>query len=116
MSDYESLAAAVLPPKEGAIRVLAVTTSASSVQDALGSDLPIRSFVTFICDQDCYLTFTAAGSNTITDPDATATTGNARTWLVPAKQPFNVVLTNTDRYFKARAAGSGMLRWYISSK
>ena len=114
MSDYEKMAAAILPPRQGDIRVLAITTSASAVQDSEVSSGP--HFITLICETAFYITFTANGTNVITDPDGTATSGNARTMLVPANQPTPFIVSQMERYFKVRGTGAGTLRWYLSSR
>lgn len=113
MSDYEKLASAVKPPMEDEIRVLAVTTSASAVQDSGITRGP--RYVTFICDVACYITFGKDGTNTVTDPDGTAASGGGRTWRLAADQPQAFLVNTVARYFKARGTASGSLRWYVSS-
>lgn len=117
MSAIENAAANIAPPIQGSIRVLSVTTSASSTQDLTEflSDSSKRTgprYITFICDVAWYITFNS--STTITDPDSTSTSGNGRTWLVPASQPYHVRVTPRHPYFKARGSASGTLRWYPS--
>jgi len=115
MSDYEKMASAVLPPMEGSISAIAITTSASTAQDTSVSAEP--RYVTFISDVAFYITFGNNGLNVgPTDPDGSAVSGNGRTWLVPASTQLNVLVTKTQRYFKARGTGSGTLRWYQSSR
>src|SRR5688572_17217193 len=113
MSDYEKIANAVLPPREDDIRVIDVTTSASTVQDTGVNDGAPR-FITMISDVAFYVTFSKNGTNTVTDPDGTATSGGGRTWRVPADQPFHATIGKVERYFKARGTAAGTLRWYIS--
>lgn len=114
MSDAEQLASAVKAPREGAIRVLALTTSASAVQDTGVSSG--QAYVTLIADVACYVTFGADGTNTVTNPDETAATGGGRTWRLAADQPQSfLVQSGADRYFKAKGSASGYLRWYVSS-
>lgn len=117
MSDYEKLAAAVLPPMEGAISAIAITTSASTAQDTGVSPNNAPRYVTLISDVAFYITFSNDGLNSaITDPDGAAVTGDARTWFVPANTQANFLAGNTQRYFKARGTGAGTLRWYVSSR
>lgn len=115
MSDYEKLAAAILPPQEGSISAIAITTSASTVQDT-GVSAGAPRYVTMVSDVAFFVTFGNAGTNTVTDPDGTAVAGNGRTWLVPANTYANFLVGSVQRYFKARGTGSGTLRWYISSR
>lgn len=117
MSDYEKLAAAVLPPMEDSISAIAITTSASTVQDTGVVVNNAPRYVTFISDVAFYITFSNDGSNAnITDPDGTAVSGSGRTWLVPANTQFNALVGTVQRYFKARGTASGTLRWYVSSR
>lgn len=115
MSDYEKMAAAIMPPMEDSINAVAVTTSAGSAADTGVSAGP--KFVTFICDVACYITFSNDGSNAnITDPDGTAVAGSGRTWRLAADQPQSFVINSVSRYFKPRGTGAGTLRWYVSSR
>lgn len=113
---YDTISAAILPPKEGAISVLALTTSASAVQDTGIVSGTVARFVTLVSDVACYVTFSDDGTNTITDPDETNTSTNARTWRIGADQPANFTITGTERYFKAKGSAAGYLRWYVSSR
>lgn len=109
----------ISPPVEDSIFVLAMTTSASAEQDfnAAGyfnSATWAPRYLTFIAAVDWYITF--KGATGVTDPDATATSTGARTWLVPANQPFPVRVNRTaHRYWKVRGAAAGNLRFYPSS-
>ena len=117
MSTYEKLASAILPPMEGSINAVAITTSASAVQDTgITSDNAPR-YVTLISDAAFYVTFGNNGTNVVTDPDGSAVAGAGRTWLVPASTPANFLVGKTQRYFKVRGvSASGTLRWYASSR
>lgn len=116
-SAIENSAANIAAPKMGNIRVLAVTTSASAIQNVTeflaGASTGYKPrWITFICDVAWYVT--CGSTSTITDPDSTATTTDARTWRVPADQPFAVRVTKDTAYFKARGSAAGTLRWYPS--
>lgn len=113
--DYLKSACAVKSPRMGSISALVLSTSASTTQDT-GVTTGGPMWVTFICDVAWYVTFSADGTTTITDPDATAVSGNGRTWRVGADSPLNVLISSkVDRYFKARGSDAGTLRWYASN-
>jgi len=118
VSYYEKMWAAQKPPTEGDIRVLSVTTAASAIQDtgveagAAGGPRTVK----FIGSVAFYVTFAGNGGNTVTDPDGTATTGDGRTWLVPANTEWCEPVSPRERYFKVRGTGSGTVRWRISSR
>lgn len=107
-----SAASMVQPPTEGNILVLALTTSASSAQDLGAEGSAEQGYWTFISDVDCYITFGAADS--VADPDETATSGDGRTWYMPAGLPQHFELDRRSRYFKAKGTASGHLRYYSS--
>lgn len=93
---------------QGGIRVLSVTTSASSEQS-------LTEFATerveLKCDVPFWITF---GVSTVTDPDETATSGNGRTFRVEAGEPYHVhVVAGTNDKFKVKGVGAGTLRWYV---
>lgn len=118
MSEYiEKAALSIKPPQEDAISVLALTTSASTVQDTGIAAPSLARFVTFIADVACFITFSNDGTNAnITDPDGTATSTSARTWRIPADSPQHFEVGVLERYFKARGSAAGYLRWYVSSR
>jgi hypothetical protein len=97
--------AAYLPaPKEGELNALAVTATASAVQDTAIQDG--RVWYTFIADGDgVYITF--GKTTSVTDPDDTATgSGNAVTWLIPAGTSADYLVDASRRYFKAKCAAT----------
>ena len=116
-SAIENGAANVSGPIEGQIRVLALTTSASAVQDLTEfmADSSLRRgevWVTFVCSARWYMT--CGSTSTITDPDSTSTSGNGRCWEIPADVPFPFRVTKKTAYFKARGSASANLRWTVS--
>lgn len=117
MSSYfDTISAAILPPRQGEIRVLALTTSASAVQDTGIAAGGQTRFVTVVSNVDAYITFSDDGTNTITDPDETNTSTDARTWLLTAGVPQPFTVSPVERYFKAKGSAAGYLRWYVSSR
>lgn len=103
----------IRPPPEDGINVLAISTSASALQD-LGISAGKR-MVTFISDTTFYLTFSKDDTATVTDPNTTATTGGGRTFGPYAKEtPWSFVVKPSRTYFKVIAAeDSKYLRWHI---
>lgn len=98
-------------PRQGEIRALAITGTASAEQD-LGEDAQTRhSYMRFISDVKFWITFHDVAGGT-TDPDETAVTGDGRTWMVPASQAENFRADRLGRYFKVKGSAVGTLRWY----
>lgn len=113
--DYLKSACGVRAPRQGELGVVVLSTSPSTTQDT-GVTTGGPMWVTFVCDVAWYVTFSNDGTTTITDPDPTAVSGNGRCWRVGADQPFPMLISSkVDRYFKARGAEAGTLRWYQSS-
>ncbi len=117
-SAIENGAANVAAPKQGSIRVLGLTTTASATQDIsdlMGGTAPNKAerWVTFYCDVLCYITHNS--SSTITNPDPALTTGNGRTWPLAAGVEKHYRITNDTKYFKAIVpTATGTLRWVVS--
>jgi hypothetical protein len=115
----EREAADVSAPVEDSIWVISATTSASTEQDLdaagyFGGTTWGPQFLTFISSARFYITFKAMTG--VTDPDSTATTTGARTWEVPADQPFSVRVSRaTRRFFKVRGSATQLIRLYPSS-
>ena len=111
MSD-PAIAEGLVPdcPTEGNISYLALTTSASSLQ-SLTAPPGGTAIYTFISDVQFWITF---GNTAVTDPDETATSGNAVPWRVPADTAFHVKVRRGQADFKAKGSAGGVLRWYRS--
>lgn len=104
--------AIVIPPTQGNIRVLAVSTTASSDVDLGVDEADKGQYWTFISDVDCYITF---HKNEITTaPDETSTSGDARTWMLSAGSPQHFMIDRDARHFRAKGSTSGYLRYYPS--
>lgn len=104
----------IRPPIEDTISVLAITTAASAEQDlALTPEGTGKKSYWFYSDTTCYITFSNDGiSGSITNPDETAVTGSGCTFPIPANTMVPFVVSPKQRYFKAKGAASGYLRWY----
>lgn len=111
-------AAFIPPPTEGNIEVLSLTTSASAEQELSVPQSSEGRYVHFIADVAWYVTFSddgnVVGRSAVTDPSESATTGDGRTWRVPADTVLAIVPTRITRFFKAKGSGSGTLRWYFA--
>lgn len=111
-------AAFIPPPTEGNIEVLSLTTSASSEQELSVPQSSEGRYVHFIADVVWYVTFSTNGHvnnrSEVADPDENATSGDGRTWRIPADTVLAIVPTRITRFFKAKGSASGTLRWYFA--
>lgn len=103
------------PPEEDSINVLALTAdTASSAQAMWSANAGMKSTkVTFIGDEEFYITISKDPSGTVTDPVIADTSGGSRTWLVPRATPTTFHLGSRNRYFKAISTSTTKLRWRV---
>ena len=102
----DTMSERVIPPRQGLIGVLAVSSGVASDATEIGT----TGQHLFICDVDFYITF---GDASMVAPDETAVTGNARCMMWPAKTPLPVFISgHNDGHFRAKPTANGHVRWY----
>lgn len=106
---FKTVVSVVIPAQSGTGGALEIGTGKlASLEEFMDE------YVTMQSDVDLHITTEAAGT-AITDPDATAVTGNARSAPHQKNQPIPARPNSATNAIKVKAGGTGTLWWWPST-
>ena len=105
-------------PRVGRIKVVALVDAVGQLnilvnEDSVPPNDQRSTYYTFMSDVACSITF-RSDNKSATNPDPTAVSGLARTFVMQANTEYHWWIDNSARYFDIMPQGPGFLRWFTS--